>query len=74
MTHILYYISLYRHFIIVCDRVDALSSVLANLEIYREQTKNAKLLGANIIVFPEVDIRYCVEKKVSARIWSNGFK
>ena len=44
----------YRYLIIVCDRVDALSSVLANLEIYRQQTEQAKQQGADIIVFPEV--------------------
>ena len=40
--------------IVVCDRVDALSSVVDNLQIYSEQTKDAKSLGAKIIVFPEV--------------------
>ena len=40
--------------IAVCDRVDALSSVVENLEIYSEQTKEAKKLGSDIIVFPEV--------------------
>ena len=47
------HISMY-HIIIVCTREDALSSILANLEIYSEQTKEAKKLGADIIVFPEV--------------------
>ena len=40
----------------VCDRVDALSSIVENLEIYSEQTKEAKKLGADIIVFPESGI------------------
>ena len=38
----------------VCDRVDALSSVLDNIEIYQQQTQEAKKKGADIIVFPEV--------------------
>ena len=40
--------------IAVCDRVDALSSVVDNLIIYSKQPKEAKKLGADIIVFPEV--------------------
>ena len=38
----------------VCDRIDALHSVLQNLEVYEKQTRAAKDLGADIIVFPEV--------------------
>ena len=41
---------------LVCDRDDALASIVANLQIYSEQTKEAKKLGAKIIVFPEVMI------------------
>ena len=41
---------------LVCKRDDALASVVANLQIYLEQTKEAKKLGAKIIVFPEVMI------------------
>ena len=42
------------YLVAVCDRVDALSSVVDNLIVYSEQTKEAKKLGADIIVFPEV--------------------
>ena len=35
-------------------RSDALTSIVANLHVYSEQTKEAKKLGAKIIVFPEV--------------------
>ena len=34
--------------------MEALTSVMENLAIYSEQTKDAKKLGADIIVFPEV--------------------
>jgi predicted amidohydrolase len=34
--------------------MEALTSVMENLAIYAEQTKDAKKLGADIIVFPEV--------------------
>jgi len=37
----------------VCSRMEALTSVMENLAIYSEQTKDAKKLGADIIVFPE---------------------
>merc|ERR1712223_134282 len=40
----------------VCNRDDALASVVANLQMYSEQTKEAKNLGAKIIVFPEFGI------------------
>ena len=41
------------HFL-VCNREDALYSLMENLQVYAEQAKVAKSLGADIIVFPEV--------------------
>ena len=38
----------------VCNRQDALYSLMENLQVYAEQAKVAKSLGADIIVFPEV--------------------
>ena len=39
---------------LVCNREDALYSLMENLQVYAEQAKVAKSLGADIIVFPEV--------------------
>ena len=39
---------------LVCNREDALYSLMENLQVYAEQAKVAKSLDADIIVFPEV--------------------
>ena len=41
------------HFL-VCNREDALYSLMENLQVFAEQAEVAKSLGADIIVFPEV--------------------
>ena len=43
-----------NHFTSVCDRKDALISVLENLDMYRKRAEEASKSRANIIVFPEV--------------------
>ena len=49
-----------NHFTAVCDRKDALTSVLENLDMYRKRAEEASKSRANIIVFPEVsyDIKH----------------